>query len=116
VLRQAAARISASVRGSDPLARIGGEEFSVFLPDTTPDEAFETAERVRRDLEALYPSVGGVVLPVTASVGVASFVGGEWNFDEIQRRADLAMYRAKREGRNRVVAVRLPAPPVAWAG
>jgi len=116
VLRQAATRISASVRCVDPVARIGGEEFSVFLSDTKPDEAFEAAERVRRDLEALNPSVGGLVLPVTASVGVASIVGGEWNFDELQRRADLAMYRAKREGRNRVVAVRLPESPIARVG
>ena len=108
-LRDVAAAMQRMVtRASDCIARYGGEEFAVLLPGATASEANANAERLRRAVEA-------VALPhrsssaadiVTISVGVATMTpaaGGSQA--ELVRAADEALYRAKREGRNRVVSV-----------
>lgn len=102
VLRRTAKVLVASIRGSDVLVRMGGEEFALLMPGTDEDAAFRVCERMRLALEetdwcALRPQ-----LRVTASVGVAcslSFTTAA----ELIRAADELLYRAKRRGKNRVV-------------
>lgn len=106
VLRAVAQCLAASVRDGDLVGRIGGEEFSVFLPDTDLEGARILAERLRLAIELLRPPIDGQPLPITASIGVAGQGQGDMsdsvNLREIQRGADQAMYEAKRGGRNRV--------------
>jgi two-component system cell cycle response regulator len=106
VLREFAACISANVRGIDLACRYGGEEFVVIMPDTDMGFAHAAAERLRQSLE-LTPipiSRSPNKISITASFGIASSAGGDDNSDKLIYRADQALYRAKREGRNRVVA------------
>lgn len=99
VLIEMAQRVRASLRAVDVLARWGGEEFVVMMPHGSGNEAIQVAEKVRDRLAAEpFPGVG----TVTASFGVSQFVPGE-SADSWIQRADEALYRAKREGRNRVV-------------
>jgi diguanylate cyclase (GGDEF)-like protein len=95
-LRRTAARIAASVRSIDAVSRIGGEEFAVLLPRATRMEAYVVAERIRTGLLDEFASY---TVPLTASCGVAS-QDRELDGQELLRDADLAMYRAKRAGRN----------------
>jgi diguanylate cyclase (GGDEF)-like protein len=105
VLRATAICLAEGVRNSDLVGRIGGEEFSALLPDTERDGALRLAEKLRAEIEALKPDIGSERLPVTASVGIA--IGGPESpsIAEVQRRADEAMYQAKRKGRNRVTCL-----------
>ncbi len=100
---QGFARILQSVaRRSDVVARWGGEEFVVALPQTGAAGARVAAERVRRALaDAPFPIPGGEVLRMTASIGAATG-HPEWDKDAIVTAADGAMYAAKSRGRNRV--------------
>lgn len=102
VLRVVASTLSAQIRGSDVLGRIGGEEFSVFLPNTPLEGAMTVAEGLRQAIQGCRPRVGETVLTITASIGVASRSPTLNTMQAIQRRADEAMYDAKRAGRNRV--------------
>lgn len=103
VLVTVARTLSASIRQSDVIGRIGGEEFSVFLPDTTPEGARLLALRLRAAVEAIdHSSVGTELLKTTASIGIASDQPADRTVADIQRRADRAMYKAKVAGRNRV--------------
>lgn len=99
VLAEFGARLSAQLRRADMVARWGGEEFAIFLPDCIPDEASwslaRIAERIRRDPIAL---VDG--RPVTFSAGIAPWHGG--SLDGALRAADEALYAAKRGGRNQL--------------
>ena len=89
-------------RRGDLPARLGGDEFAVLLPQTGVAHAFIVAERVRKAVEAL-PLGRAAALPVTVSVGAASFRGKAIEeAAELVREADEALYRAKAEGRNRV--------------
>lgn len=103
VLKSIAATLRGNIRQSDALGRIGGEEFSIFLPNTSRDAALQVAENIRLAIERRCPEIGGEqCLRVTASIGVA---GSESAIDDmltLQQRADQAMYRAKAAGRNRV--------------
>ncbi len=109
VLAECAHRIDAEVRASDVAARYGGEEFVILLPDTTLDDARKLAERI---LAAVSGSPFMVreneQLTVTVSIGVASIDSAALDNDDktvgerLLRQADLAMYSAKSEGRNRV--------------
>jgi len=106
-LRQVAAAMSKVVkRSSDAVARYGGEEFVILLPATDPDGALIVAERIRAAVEALHlPHSGSTVADhVTVSIGVASVtVSSEGVPAQLIGAADAALYRAKHEGRNRVV-------------
>src|SRR5215831_13226489 len=106
VLREFAGRVSASVRGIDLACRYGGEEFVVVMPDTDPGFAYAVAERLRQSVEsAPFPiSRSPGQLNVTVSIGIASSLGGSDKSESLLHRADQALYRAKREGRNRVIA------------
>jgi diguanylate cyclase (GGDEF)-like protein len=92
------------VRHSDALGRIGGEEFSIFLPDTGLEGAVTLGESLRRAVEELCPQIDGKPLRITASIGVAVDRDSGRSMFEIQQEADQAMYRAKQGGRNRVTS------------
>jgi two-component system cell cycle response regulator len=105
VLQTIGQRASANLRGTDMVARFGGEEFVVVMSDTPRDLAAMVAERIR-DRIATEPiklsDDGSAAITVTVSIGVATSSGGDTTPDDILRRADAAMYRAKADGRNRV--------------
>jgi diguanylate cyclase (GGDEF)-like protein len=102
VLRTVARTLKEAIRSSDLLGRIGGEEFSILLPDTDTAGAVRLAEELRRAVEACRPSTAGQSMVVTASVGVAASHGQGVSMKVLQEQADAAMYRAKQAGRNRV--------------
>lgn len=104
VLREFSARLKRNIRGVDLACRFGGEEFVVLMPDTDILQAEAVAERVRQAVAERPFDVGGArPLFVTVSVGVALNESGADTPESIIKRADVALYRAKREGRNRVV-------------
>jgi two-component system cell cycle response regulator len=106
VLREFANRISANVRGIDLACRHGGEEFVVVMPDTDSGFAFTVAERLRQSIESTPIKISRAPnsLTITVSIGIASSGGSADVPEQLLRRADQALYRAKREGRNRVIA------------
>ena len=109
VLQELANRIDAQVRASDVAARYGGEEFIVLLPDTELASGVKLAERIRRAVaSAPYLLPCGEQQDITASIGIAG-VTPETDADDLKTvgesliaRADVALYRAKSEGRDRV--------------
>jgi len=104
VLREFAQRLRRNIRGVDLACRFGGEEFVVLMPDTDFRQAQGVAERVRMSVaERPFELGAGLPLPVTVSVGVALNESDADSPEMILKRADVALYRAKREGRNRVV-------------
>ena len=104
VLRAVAGSVANSCRESDIVARIGGEEFVVFLPDTEVSGAMLLAEKIRQNVEALmHATPDNQSYRITLSIGVANSASSDQTIADIQRRADLAMYDAKKQGRNRVV-------------
>jgi len=106
VLREFSRRLKASVRGIDLACRLGGEEFVVIMPETDAAVAQIVAERIRSKTAAAAFAISGGQrsIEVTVSIGVASFLGPEDDAAALLKRADLALYRAKASGRNRVVA------------
>ena len=106
VLKEFARRLKRSVRGMDLACRLGGEEFVVIMPDTDIERACQVAERIRGQIASETFDIGKSRQPlkVTASVGVASLERPEDTAEVIFKRADQALYSAKRAGRNRVVA------------
>ena len=106
VIRGVAEVFRAHLRIEDVPARFGGEEYSVLLPDTPLDDALEIAERIRREVAARLFHVETVPTPIraTVSIGVSSFPADGMTETDLVHHADLAVYRAKLQGRNRVVA------------
>lgn len=108
VLRELAQRVESQVRASDVAARYGGEEFVVLLPHTDVDAGKALAERIRRAVSAEPVSLDDEgKVTVTASIGIASVLPGDGDDlktvgDSLLARADVALYRAKAAGRNRV--------------
>jgi diguanylate cyclase (GGDEF)-like protein len=101
VLQLMAQACQASLRPYDLLARFGGEEFVVLLPETTLAQACEVAERVIAAVAALGPATPtGEPLRVTVSVGVAVLASTDSGGTSLLHRADAALYQAKRNGRN----------------
>ena len=96
--------IREQLRGSDVMARFGGDEFIVLLPETNNPGAMEMAERIRKSIEVSRFDIRGGDTNTTASLGVASYPEDGGNLDVILDKADKAMYRAKQLGRNRVMA------------
>lgn len=104
VLRMVAATIKNSIKGKDLVARIGGEEFAIMLPQTPVDGALTLAENIRRSFERLdlkKKSTGESLGKITLSFGVTRYVSGE-TAEDFLHRADKAMYRSKTMGRNKV--------------
>jgi two-component system cell cycle response regulator len=106
VLRDFALRIKRSIRGIDLACRYGGEEFVIIMPETDMAVAAMVAERLRRRIAAdpFAIAQGTRHIPVTISIGIAGLRGKEDTAARLLKRADEALYRAKRDGRNRVVA------------
>lgn len=105
VLREFAQRLRANTRGVDLVCRLGGEEFIIVMPDTPMWRARQIAERLRMCVAGEPFLVGAATkVIVTASVGLATLEKPGESMDALFARADHALYAAKREGRNRVVA------------
>jgi two-component system cell cycle response regulator len=106
VLREFATRVRKSIRGIDLACRYGGEEFVVVMPETDTAVAAVVAERIRRRIasEPFPIRQGTTAIDVTISIGIAALSAADDTAAGILKRADLALYRAKRDGRNRVVA------------
>jgi diguanylate cyclase (GGDEF)-like protein len=112
VLARVARACQEALRQPDRLGRIGGEEFLVVLPNTRTAQAFAIAERLRTALRALDLTDIGPALSVTASIGIAELDAGDADLKSLLQRADLALYGAKRGGRDCVqVGERLQAAP-----
>jgi diguanylate cyclase (GGDEF)-like protein len=94
-----------TLRRYDILGRIGGEEFLIVSPGTTQAEAVVLAERVRRSIGRETIIEGNKEVSVTVSAGVALLSKADDGTEMLLKRADDALYRAKQEGRNRVVAL-----------
>jgi two-component system cell cycle response regulator len=106
VLKEFASRIAANVRGIDLACRYGGEEFVVAMPDTDIAFATNIAERLRQSIETTPIRISRAPgqLSITISIGIARYEAGEDDAEKLLHRADQALYRAKRSGRNRVVS------------
>jgi two-component system cell cycle response regulator len=104
-LREFSDRLKKSIRGIDLACRYGGEEFVVVMPDTDMAVAGMVAERLRRRIaaEPFQVSNDSRSIEVTISIGLAALMPGD-DAADVLKRADQALYRAKRDGRNRVVA------------
>ncbi|MDQ3162074.1 MAG: diguanylate cyclase, partial [Actinomycetota bacterium] len=105
VLKGIAEVFRAELRHYDVPARFGGEEFSILLPETSREEAMEIAERIRREVAARPIEVATSSEPIraTVSIGVSAFPADALDPGSLVHQADLAVYRAKLQGRNRVV-------------
>jgi len=104
VLRAFAEVLSGRIRGIDQAARLGGEEFAILLPETDALGASALAENLRVALAEVAVAVGEHEVHITASFGVAAFPESH-SADELMTAADLALYSAKRHGKDRVVTV-----------
>jgi predicted signal transduction protein with EAL and GGDEF domain len=87
-------------------ARIGGEEFAILLPETGSDDAWLMLERIRAAVALLHVTIEHIQVPLTISIGIASFDDAQSDCETILSFADNALYAAKGQGRNRVVANR----------
>jgi two-component system, cell cycle response regulator len=106
VLREFARRMKLNVRGFDLVCRLGGEEFVIVMPDTDPERGFRIADRIRQSVGTVPFSIDGGAkdIDVTVSVGMTGLRGEDATVEALLKRADEALYRAKRDGRNRVIA------------
>ncbi|HEY6928213.1 MAG TPA: sensor domain-containing diguanylate cyclase [Thermoanaerobaculia bacterium] len=118
ILQRIVGEIRSEIRGDmDLLARYGGEEFAVILPETPSDEGAEVAERIRRRIDdrLFRPPESEEILRVTASIGLATFPSDASDKKHLIDKADSALYRAKRGGKNAVAgSAELPGevPPI----
>ncbi len=110
VLQAVSASLQEALRDRDSIARMGGDEFCILLPDTEMQEALVVAERLRSQVEALDIQYRGEAIQVRASFGVSSSVECGWNWQSLLDASDAALYEAKRGGHNKVVAANLAEP------
>ena len=104
ILKEVARVFSANVRSEDLVCRYGGEEFTIILPDISPDNAYIRAEVIRQAVANLRTELTNELYStVTISIGGATFPGDGQTSDALLRHSDAALYRAKREGRNKVI-------------
>jgi diguanylate cyclase (GGDEF)-like protein len=102
VLKLFAATVSARLSGRSVVGRLGGEEFAAILPGMGPAAALSKAEAIRRAFAKSALVVDDLAIGATVSIGAASHMGGSGDLSALFRRADAALYTAKRAGRNRV--------------
>ncbi len=103
VIKTLADTLLRNVRSSDMTVRYGGEEFLVILVDSGAEAALKVAEKIRADVENTKIPLPGGMLQKTVSIGVAEYPGDSDTFWQVVKFADVALYRAKSTGRNRVV-------------
>lgn len=108
VLRQVSIKLRQLSRPSDTLARIGGEEFCLLMPNTSTHDALQVADRLRREIEANKLSDLDPHDNPTISIGVTTGNGGTLTFEQLYSFADKALYQAKALGRNRVESLLPP--------
>jgi diguanylate cyclase (GGDEF)-like protein len=102
-----------SIRQYDSIGRYGGEEFLILLPGCTGAESCVQAERMRRQLTQNDIRINDTSLRITASFGVTAAVPGElWTAEGLIRKADEALYVAKKSGRNRVAFLPYSSPRI----
>jgi len=102
VLKAIAQTIKANIRDGDQVGRYGGEEFLLILPETEFEGARALAERVRQAIDDLALDIDQQKISVTASLGIATKYPVESDYEGALKRADVALYQAKEQGRNRV--------------
>jgi diguanylate cyclase (GGDEF)-like protein len=102
VLRVVAATCKSTLRESDIVARIGGEEFVVLFPETPPQSAIIPADRLRLRMESTVVRTRDAAVRFTISGGIAEVVESDESIEDTLKRADNALYRAKQSGRNRI--------------
>jgi diguanylate cyclase (GGDEF)-like protein len=101
VIKAVAGCLQQEMRESDHVARYGGEEYAIILPDTQIQDAYIVAERIRKKIESLRIKYEDNLIRFTMSLGITSFQTEEGTAsDELIKRADSAMYQAKKQGRN----------------
>jgi len=105
ILKSVSARISSVIRNVDYLFRYGGEEFCCMLPETKLDGAMQAAERFRRAVMEMENHFDKSIIKITISLGVAGITDGIGSVEMFIKKADEALYRAKHEGRNKVIAM-----------
>ncbi len=103
VIIKLARTINDIIRSTDIAGRIGGEEFAIILPETESSEAKELAERLRCKVDSIILTNGKGTLAFTASLGLAESAPNDSSFNDTLSRADIALYKAKEQGRNCVV-------------
>lgn len=111
-LQKVAKTIQSNIREYDYAGRYGGEEFLIVLPNADEDKAAEIAERVRQSIENMIIKCDTQVIPVLISAGVSTLIASETNIEQLIKRADDALYAAKKNGRNQVMV----APSVVLTG
>lgn len=112
LLKNAAVRMQHCMRESDTIARIGGDEFVVLLPSIdTEQDALLVAEKIRLAIEKPF-EIEGHVLNISTSIGIALYPQHGENEIELSKHADLAMYHAKKNGRNRVMIFNYEMPAI----
>jgi diguanylate cyclase (GGDEF)-like protein len=104
VLRSLSLVVLEQKRAQDTFGRLGGEEFGLLLPETNLEQARVVAERVQQAWAQSPCSIDGRLIYSTVSIGVAEANDQDNSFEDILRRADRMMYRAKEAGRNRIAA------------
>lgn len=103
VLKSLSNVLKQSVRASDLVIRYGGEEFLIILIDSHGEAAEGVAENIRAAVEAMKVQISGIVLQKTISIGIADFPTDSETFWQAVKYADVALYQAKEQGRNRVI-------------
>ncbi|APG27530.1 hypothetical protein A7E78_06555 [Syntrophotalea acetylenivorans] len=102
VLKSLTERCRMELRETDVFARFGGEEFAALLPQISRENALLTAERLRTSIATMPMEQISETFSITVSIGISLFNGQETSIEELIKQADQAMYRAKKQGRNRV--------------
>ncbi len=103
LIKTVANSIESSLRESDNLARYGGDEFIVMLPETDSEAALEAGERIRKAVENSSFDFEGNQINTTVSIGIASYPAHASDLDELLKKADRALYKSKETGRNNVL-------------
>lgn len=102
VLKSLTERCRMVLRETDVFARLGGEEFAALLPQISREDTLLTSERLRTSIATMPMAQISETFSITVSIGVSLFNGQDSSIEELMKQADQAMYRAKRQGRNRV--------------
>jgi diguanylate cyclase (GGDEF)-like protein len=97
--------VRGKLRNCDTIGRLGGEEFAILLPETNIDQAMILGQRLLEQTAALPVQYGKDTINQTLSIGIAMYRQGDDSFDELMKRADQALYRAKNNGRNRMESI-----------